>query len=481
MKYAKSKVFEILVILLLGLVLLTYNLNKPFIGHHDWNGVQYGNMARNYIKYGYIKTKLGQVESTGKVNPEDFSYNTHYTPTYPLLLSVGFRIFGTSEWSARLVSVLFSLWSIYLVYSLGNKLIGSGWGAIASLLMMTTPMWRYFAKMPVHEPVVLAFCLFGVYQYIRWRSGETTKGKFFLAAGMSLLVGWPAVFLAPILFVYDWTKYKKPAIKEFLPIFLATVLVVLLVLLHNFILTGNPVGGGLVKILLFRLNILSSEQSILNSFSSKDFIIQELKWIKVYFTLVQTSLAFVFGLLLVLKKEIWKKYGWVLALIVFGVSYALVFRNAAYIHEYMVFYLAPGVALAATIGLKWVTKKLSPRSKLMVAGIVVITVLVERNEFYHALENTQMHLYGKQVGEEMAGVTQEDDVVAIDALQFALHLSKFAGYYGERTIVYYDRKDGELPEKSTVVVAIKNELPEEFDLQEMEELGTIYYKRINEK
>jgi hypothetical protein len=147
----------------------------------------------------------------------------------------------------------------------------------------------------------------------------------------------------------------------------------------------------------------------------------------------------------------------------------------------MVFYLAPGVALAATIGLKWVTKKLSPRSKLMVAGIVVITVLVERNEFYHALENTQMHLYGKQVGEEMAGVTQEDDVVAIDALQFALHLSKFAGYYGERTIVYYDRKDGELPEKSTVVVAIKNELPEEFDLQEMEELGTIYYKRINEK
>ena len=61
----KIDYFSLFVLLTVAWFLLSIGISKPFIGHHDWNGVQYGNIARNHLHYGLQQTKLAPVLSYG--------------------------------------------------------------------------------------------------------------------------------------------------------------------------------------------------------------------------------------------------------------------------------------------------------------------------------------------------------------------------------------------------------------------------------
>src|SRR3989344_1806206 len=82
------------------------NLDKPFVGIHDWNGARYGNIARNYLRYGFFTTKFSQVENSGEVVPFEFQYYTHYPPLLPILISLSYYIFDIGEWQTRTVPLL---------------------------------------------------------------------------------------------------------------------------------------------------------------------------------------------------------------------------------------------------------------------------------------------------------------------------------------------------------------------------------------
>lgn len=147
--FFKSKILLAGAIFILSFFWIGQNLDKPFWGEHDWNGVRYGNIARNYLRYGLLQTRLGQVENSGPVLPGEFEYYTRYPPLLPFLIAISYKIFGISEWSTR----LFSLRA----------------GVLAALLVLATPMVGYFGKNPSHEPLTLFFILLAFYGYIRAR------------------------------------------------------------------------------------------------------------------------------------------------------------------------------------------------------------------------------------------------------------------------------------------------------------------------
>jgi len=94
-----KKIISILLIITIGFLMMANNLSKPFYGHHDWNSVQYSNIARNYLRYGYSKIKFGQITSTGIQQLDQLHYSTHYPPTLPLLISFSFKLLGINETS----------------------------------------------------------------------------------------------------------------------------------------------------------------------------------------------------------------------------------------------------------------------------------------------------------------------------------------------------------------------------------------------
>lgn len=469
-------------IVIATIILLSPTLTKPFIGHHDWNGVQYGNMARNYVRYG-LATKLGQVENSGIVSDKNFSFNTHHPATLPLLISVSYLLFGVSEWSTRLVPIIASVFTVIFTYLICEKLVGKRSGYIAAALLIVTPMFRYYASMPVHEPLIMAAIIWSVYEYYRWQFEAGKWIRLYGAVCVSLLLGWAGYYLIPLLYIHARVYRQKTALNYFIPFVLSALGAFSLHLVHNAVLTGNAFGGGLLDILRFRLNIISPTQETFYGFTIKQFIIQELNWIRAFFTNIQTLGAISFVVLAV-KRQLNSKSSLIVILLLYGVSHTLVFRNAAFIHDYMLYYLGPGMAIATAYIVYHLIRFTSQRYKLpsfigvAFAIILIAVTFFERHAFYNALASSNMHLIGKQVGEDIAKFTQMSDTVRIHSPIFALHYSKFSYFYADRNIIFYNQEHDEPPPADYEVI-IKNYESQPFDSQEFVATDTIYIKPVD--
>src|SRR4030042_4900810 len=105
---------QIILISVVTIFLLSYKLNWPFWGHHEFNGVYYGTIAKNYLRYGIINTRGAQVNNLYPTEKTNWSFHQNHPATYPLLIATVFRLFGTTEASMRMVSILASV--VGLVY-----------------------------------------------------------------------------------------------------------------------------------------------------------------------------------------------------------------------------------------------------------------------------------------------------------------------------------------------------------------------------
>ena len=56
-----------LVITLLSIPLKFYNFNSPFIHYYGGAATIYGNIARNFVRYGFLFSKFGPMENTGEI------------------------------------------------------------------------------------------------------------------------------------------------------------------------------------------------------------------------------------------------------------------------------------------------------------------------------------------------------------------------------------------------------------------------------
>ena len=112
-KTLKDNIF-ILLILILATVLLSININKPFIGHHDWNGAFWGVQARYYLSFFGSLLSIQNNVSFGGI------FFSHYTPLLPALFSISVAIFGERELSLRLVPLIFSVVMVFIIYKIGS-------------------------------------------------------------------------------------------------------------------------------------------------------------------------------------------------------------------------------------------------------------------------------------------------------------------------------------------------------------------------
>lgn len=100
----RSRCVLIAVIFIVGALLRSHDFLSPWVGEHNaWGGAMYGNIARNFVKYGYRGTQFGPVVNSGYVPASEFKFYYHYPPLLVWLVSVSYLIFGVHEWSATYV------------------------------------------------------------------------------------------------------------------------------------------------------------------------------------------------------------------------------------------------------------------------------------------------------------------------------------------------------------------------------------------
>lgn len=197
-----------------GIYLRARDLFAPWKGiHNAWGGAMYGNIARNYLKYGYLATHFGPVSNLGIVSPSEFQYYYHHPPLLYWLVSLSFRFFGVSEWSARLVPLVFSVALLLLIYVVGARLFDRKVGLLAAAFAAIMPMETYYgAHVDVYGSVAVAFSLLAFYGYIRWVGERQTADLALCVAGVVLgcMTAWYTYFLIPLILVhYYWFHYWR--------------------------------------------------------------------------------------------------------------------------------------------------------------------------------------------------------------------------------------------------------------------------------
>lgn len=419
--------YLIAIIIIFAAILLSINLNKPFIGHHDFNGVFWGNQVRVYLDSGAsLKEKL----------------NLDYLPLLPLLFTVSSLAFGLNEVSLRLVPLVFSLLLTFFIYKTGKLLFNKSVGILAAALTAATPMFLYFGKLPDHEPVVVALVTVAFFAFIKDSAPKSKYHYLFIAfLLLSLIESWPAFFIIPPLVAfYFFTKRRKQDI--FLPLALGAVVIFMgvAILVYS---QGPSALSYLANLLLFRMNL--SQNPVLPSFTTGQFVNSQAHLAVAYFTrlLIILSAFWLLNFLWKLKKKNLTKSDWILSILfIYPLSFVLVMRQLVFIHDYKLYHFLPFVALSSAYSLNLLLNKLSGflKGKIIVLFSLVIIFLVatERIDFLKDLLSSSASRDGYELGILLKDETKPADKILVLSGQFGSHFGAFTNFYSQRQTDYQD-------------------------------------------
>ncbi len=440
-KITLGKKWPLFIILLTAGLILSYNINKPFWGHHDWNSVVYSNIARNYIRYGYLATKFGQVMNVDVASPGSFTFITHYPPLLPILISISFRIFGQTEAAARATIVFFSLILVYFIYQLGKEIHSTLLGIFSTLLTILTPIFLYFGKLPVHDTVVPAVSIFGFWAYVKFVKEK--KSTYYICLVVSLIIGglinWSAFYLAVALSYHQLLINKNLRDKKIFALIPLCVIIFSINLIHIHLLgvkSGNAFSNLAVRIDPY----LTAD---LYGFTFLKYIKQELLLIRVYYTLPIFLGSFFFFLWFIysfMKKNLTFAQTLLSALFVYGIIQIAVFEQLSFIHDYMIYYLLPYLILSFSL----VTFKILGKLKTKVIYPVILFALIsfiflDRLPFTNALLATSMHKRGYNAAKIIKSETFPGQEAFIGSGSYKEFEEVFIAYYSDRQVIYGEK------------------------------------------
>lgn len=185
--------------------LANFSLRPDFFSSDD--AAVYADLARNILTgHGLVSNTLYPVFLV-KMSPPLTIWPSLYPPFYPLILALGFLIFGASENSSAFVNGFFFLATIPFIYLLATKLFNKG----VALLSLT---WYVF------NPSVLAFSVSGMteslFAFLITSSAYllfSVKNIFLffvgLLIGFSYLTRLPGILLLPLAIGFLLFKKEK--------------------------------------------------------------------------------------------------------------------------------------------------------------------------------------------------------------------------------------------------------------------------------
>jgi len=438
---------HILFILIFVVILLGYNIRKPFIGHHDWNGAFWGSMTRNYM------SNLGKIigntylQNLDQTSTGDFIFFYHYTPLLPVFFTVSGLVFGLNEISMRLVTVVFSVLMLISIYKIGACLYSKNIGILAAVFALITPMFLYFGKLPDHEPILTALCTITFYFYLRLTPHKPISVlRFFILMALTLLESWGGFFFLTVIMVHGLLT-KKLNRKLMLGLTGLGLGVLLFHALMIFAIYGKSTILDFFNYGLIRMN-MSEPGSNVTQFTWIQFIMTESRFLIVYFTriLVGLSAVWIIYFFLKLRKHALPSDLLLFLLFVYGFFFILVFRNLAYIHDYKLYVLLPFIALSSARTILFLFNSLGnrisvsyPISKWMnfrnsLIALIVLAVAWERTDFIVALQKTSFNTPGFELGNLIRSNTSPEEKTLVLSQEFDSFYGVFIKFYSNRSV-----------------------------------------------
>jgi 4-amino-4-deoxy-L-arabinose transferase-like glycosyltransferase len=194
-------------IVLVGGLLRARSLSGPFGFGWQHLGAHYGNVARNYLRYGPRETRFAMVQNAEPAPREQWVYFTHHPPGMGLTTAAAFLLFGDSPFSMRLMGWLASLLQIVAIAYLVRTALSPEAGLAAAAATSLLPAGAYYATHGSDlgpQVLALSLCALWADQKARARHPERppcVAVLLWLAA--AAFFDWPALLLAGALGLRD--------------------------------------------------------------------------------------------------------------------------------------------------------------------------------------------------------------------------------------------------------------------------------------
>lgn len=233
-KVFTNQYFWLTLIVLLGFLVRLYKLDSPIADWHSWRQADTAAVTRNFIKNGFNPffpkyDDMSGVAEKPIVNPGRFRFVEF--PIYNIAVYPLYLFFGMDDKYHRLVSALFSLGSIVLIFFIVRKYIDSFTALVSAFTFAFLPFNVFFSRTVLPEPTFVFFSLGMIYFLDRWiweRRAIWGIWGFIFTSVAFLMKPWAIFFYLPILYLVFknqntkkfWIKFIFLSALAVLPFFL---------------------------------------------------------------------------------------------------------------------------------------------------------------------------------------------------------------------------------------------------------------------
>jgi len=440
-----------LIIILLGSFLVRfYKIDNPVADWHSWRQADTASVTRIYTQKGidllHPKYHDFSYLQTGVFNPEGYRFVEFpiFNAIHASLVKV-FPQYSLEKWG-RLLSVICSLVSTFLMFQLGKRFLGKWTGLLSAGLFAFLPFNVYFSRVILPEPMAVMFVLLSLVFFTKWFD-TNKKIPIYISAiafSLALLVKPYAIFYGIPIFWLALVKHKYQLSEVFKNklLWIFGLIVLIPIIAWRFWMAQFPEGIPFYK-WVFNLEGIRFKPSFWRWIFGErlsEMILGNLSLI-----------PFVAGLISKPKKE---EIGFTMSMGIAAFSYVSVIAAANVRHDYYQTLIIPSIVLIVAKGawVLWNSKEFyQPFTKL----IVLIALI---GGIYFSWNNGIRDFYQINHPEILRAGEAVDKIAAPDALVVA-------PYNGDTAFLYQTKRSG-WPYQGQPV-------------EELVQLGADYYVSVN--
>jgi hypothetical protein len=169
----KKDYLIMLCILCVALAFRLYKINTPLADLHSWRQVDTAAVSRNFARDGIdlLRPRYDDLSSlqTGQENPEGLRYVEF--PIYNAFTAMTYRLYPALpvEMHGRMISIVYSLILISILYYLGRMEHSRVAGFSAAFIYAVMPSFVFFSRVVLPETPAVTSTMIGLFfLYLRW-------------------------------------------------------------------------------------------------------------------------------------------------------------------------------------------------------------------------------------------------------------------------------------------------------------------------
>ena len=206
--------------------------------------------------------------------------NAFYPPLYDAATAIFFQAFGTSLFSARLVSAVFSILSLGTVFELVYRMYNGKTALLASILLGIMPGYFWLSRQALLETMLLFFVMVGLLFFFRWLQNKQDKHLVFagLTVGLGFLTKYQAV-VAGVIMVVSLVFLARGQLKQAFSRFMLTIFAAMMVVVPWIVIAYQVYSSKIFSQWIYALQVGNPEKSVYSDrFPSPIFYFIDVVW-----------------------------------------------------------------------------------------------------------------------------------------------------------------------------------------------------------